>query len=377
MLADLHTIVVRNVSELDDAEAKRLGLGRWVLCAASEARRCDTCSNRILRGGPPETSSRGESRRDREGIMSESIVTARRNNGRQRPRGYASWRPREATLKLLGQVEQVLGEYSAHLPLTVRQIFYRLVAQHGYDKTERAYERLGNMLVRARRAKLVPFESIRDDGVVTRSTRFYGGVEDFEDDTARRAKSYRRDRQTGQDQYIELWCEASGMLQQLARVADPYSVPVYSCSGFASLTATYNIAARALDRDVPTVLLHVGDFDPSGESIFSAMAEDAAAFVEKDRSIGLLYVEAKRVALTAAQVAKYSLVTSPPKSTDSRSAKWTGGTCQLEALSPSLLANVVEAAIDEWIDLDTYADEVDREKDDRAELLGLPPGGTV
>jgi hypothetical protein len=40
------------------------------------------------------------------------------------------------------------------------------------------------------------------------------------------------------------------------------------------------IAARALGRDAPTILLHVGDLDPSGESIFEAMAADAAAFVE-------------------------------------------------------------------------------------------------
>ena len=33
----------------------------------------------------------------------------------------------------------VLAEYGDHLPLTVRQIFYRLVAAHGYAKSERGY----------------------------------------------------------------------------------------------------------------------------------------------------------------------------------------------------------------------------------------------
>jgi hypothetical protein len=303
-----------------------------------------------------------------------ATVTAGRHNRRRRPRGYAQWRPQPRTLGLLERVEAVLGEYSAHLPLTVRQIFYRLVAQHGYEKSESAYERLGNVLVRARRAKMVPFESIRDDGVVTQYTRFYEDVADFKDDAARRARAYRRDRQAGQGQYVELWCEAAGMLQQLARVADPYSVPVYSCGGFASLTATHSIAARALKRDVPTVLLHVGDLDPSGESIFEAMAEDAAAFVREDRSIELPEIDAVRVALTRAQVARYGLPTAPAKGSDRRSASWQGETCQLEALDPSLLANVVEAAIAVHIDLDIFEEELDSEKADRAELLGLPRG---
>ena len=81
-----------------------------------------------------------------------------------RPRGFAPWSPRPETLELIARVNAVLGEYEDHLPLTLRQIFYRLVGAHGYEKTERAYERLGEHLVRARRAGLVSMEAIRDDG---------------------------------------------------------------------------------------------------------------------------------------------------------------------------------------------------------------------
>jgi hypothetical protein len=181
---------------------------------------------------------------------------------------------------LLDQVAAVLEEYEEQLPLTVRQIFYRLVGAYGFEKTEQAYGRLCQHLVRARRARLIPFEAIRDDGVASISSAFYGSPEDFWDDTGRRIRAYRRDRQTGQEEYLELWCEAAGMAPQLATVADTYSVPVFSAGGFASLTAVRQIAERALDRLVPTVILHVGDFDPSGESIFESMVEDARAFVD-------------------------------------------------------------------------------------------------
>jgi hypothetical protein len=101
------------------------------------------------------------------------------------------------------------------------------------------------------------------------------------------------------------------MAPQLAKVADDYSVPVFSASGFSSLTAVRLIAERALARDVPTLLLHVGDFDPSGESIFDAMSGDAAAFVAADRPIQTLHVEAVRVALTSEQVAARRLRSHP------------------------------------------------------------------
>jgi hypothetical protein len=56
--------------------------------------------------------------------------------------GLADWAPRRASLQLLDQVHQVPAEYAAHLPLTIRQIFYRLVGAFSYQKTEQAYERL-------------------------------------------------------------------------------------------------------------------------------------------------------------------------------------------------------------------------------------------
>lgn len=301
-------------------------------------------------------------------------VTARRENGRRRPRGYADWRPQAKTRALLADIEGVLIEYADYLPLSVRQIFYRLVATKGYEKTEQAYNRLTEALVRARRARLIDFDLIRDDGVVTTSQDCYASPDAFWDATGERINGYRRDRQEGQPLRIELWCEAAGMLGQLDRIAANYSTPVYSAGGFVSLTGIRGIAARAVDRLVPTVLLHVGDHDPSGESIFEAMAADAAAFVEEDRIIQTLRIEPVRVALTAEQVVEHDLPTAPAKASDKRSASWEGGTCQLEALPPDLLATIVENAIREHVDLPRWEQQLEAEREDVAELRGLLPG---
>jgi hypothetical protein len=304
--------------------------------------------------------------------------TSGRDNGRKRPRGYAAWRPRAKTLALLDTVATVLDEYDEYLPLSVRQVFYRLVATAAYPKTEDAYGRLCEVLTRARRAGLIAFDAVRDDGVTTSSHGWYGSPADFWDDAVQRARSYSRDRQQGQPQRVELWCEAAGMLPQLGALAARYSVPAYSAGGFLSLTAVRQIVDRAVRRDVPTVLLHVGDYDPSGVAVFRALAEDAAAFVESDRLIGTQRIEAVRVALTEEQVEDYGLETAPPKRSDSRTRSWVGETCQLEALAPDQLAEIVTEAIDARFDLDHLTTTLLRERADRVELLRALPaaGGT-
>jgi hypothetical protein len=302
-------------------------------------------------------------------------ITAGRENGRRRPRGYAEWRPQAKTRVLLEQVSEVLEEYANQLPLTVRQVFYRLVAIYGYDKTELAYNRLAEHLVRARRARLIPFDYIRDDGIVTYSPDWHEDVESFWNDTARRIKTYARDRQAGQDYRVELWCEAAGMAPQLARVASEFSVPVFSSGGFSSLSAVRTIVDRASDRNVSTVLLHVGDFDPSGESIFESMTADAAAFLEQDKMLARLVLHPIRIALDFHQVDQYDLPTAPPKPTDSRTSAWRGETCQLEALAPDVLAEIVHTSIQYWFDEDVLDEQLAAEDLDKVELWrGLPRG---
>ena len=41
----------KRVSAQSGRITERLGLGRWVLCTATETRQCDICTNRLLRGG--------------------------------------------------------------------------------------------------------------------------------------------------------------------------------------------------------------------------------------------------------------------------------------------------------------------------------------
>src|SRR5262245_43057447 len=117
---------------------------------------------------------------------------------RTRVRGFAPWSPQKETLHLINQVKDVLREYSPYLPLTLRQIFYRLVGAHGYEKSEQEYERLGEHLNRARRAKMIPMSAIRDDGGTTIKPICYRDISDFLDTVRSAAENYKLDHTDGQ-----------------------------------------------------------------------------------------------------------------------------------------------------------------------------------
>ena len=288
-----------------------------------------------------------------------------------RPKGYAPWSPAPETAAVVRDVLAVLEEYSAHLPLTVRQIFYRLVGQYGYEKTERAYSRLAEYLVRARRAHMIPFSHIRDDGTVGSGYYGWDSVEQWVDSLKDDAAAYQRDRAYGQPVRLELWCEASGMVPQLQRAARGYPVSVYSTGGFSSVTVTHEIAVRAAGAGVPTVFMHVGDYDPSGVGIYEAMGADAQQFLWGMGGDDMALV---RVALTEEQVEEYGLPTAPPKSTDSRSRTWYGETCQAEAMPPDLLAQVVRSAVEEHMDMEVYQELLSEEEDERERLVTYMEG---
>jgi hypothetical protein len=138
-------------------------------------------------------------------------------------------------------------------------------------------------------------------------------------------------------------------------------VPVYSCSGFDSLTAKHELAREAHDaftyEGKQTVVLHLGDLDPSGVSIYESMREDVLSFVSTDvphmDPEDVIFFE--RVALERWHIGAHGLTTYPPKASDKRSRRWEGPTCQLEALPPDTLARELAGAIQMFLDPDALA----------------------
>jgi hypothetical protein len=197
-------------------------------------------------------------------------------------------------------------------------------------------------------------DAIRDDGFITNKPSSWTSPEVFLAAVQRQASKLILDRQAGQPTKLVVMCEAAGMVPQLARVAHPYGICVMASGGFDSITSKYEFA-NSCDDD--TEVLHIGDHDPSGVHIYSSLEEDVIAFAEEELASEVTFT---RLAVTPKQIKHYRLPTAPPKATDNRA--FTGQTCQAEALPPDVLAQIVQAAIEERFDMRAYKRVLSDEK---------------
>jgi hypothetical protein len=266
-----------------------------------------------------------------------------------RVRGFAAWQPRAKSLALLAAVNAILAEYVAYLPLTNRQLFYRLVGAHGYEKSEQAYKRLCELLNRARRGGMVDFAAIRDDGITRRVPHCWDDPSELIATFISEAEGFRLDRQSGHPCRLVFAIEATGMVPLVEGIAEPYGITVLSCGGFDSTTAKHDLA-QILARVPAAEVLHIGDHDPSGVHVFSSIAEDVVAFTCR------LGAHASpvftRLVVTREQIAALGLSTAPPKESDRR--EFEGETTQVEAIPPDVLVEIISDAIIERIDQEAY-----------------------
>jgi hypothetical protein len=125
-------------------------------------------------------------------------------------------------------------------------------------------------------------------------------------------------------------CEAEELQPRLYRIAHEYGVKVYSGAGFDGLKGKRAFAERAMEREVPTVVLDVGDRDNHGENIFNAAAEDAVAWAG-DIGDQLSF---RRIALTQAQAEEHDLLDA-------------GGKAEVDALPVPVLDRLLIGAIED------------------------------
>jgi hypothetical protein len=150
-----------------------------------------------------------------------------------RAKGFAEWKPQKKTLALLSDIDAVLAEYEDYLPLTIRQVFYRLVGK-GHPKTENFYATVQEVTSRARRSGRIEFSSIRDDGVSRRGGErlTYETPRDYYKIHETISNFYKRSWHDDQPTFVRLLSEASGMVPMLERAVGQYRIGVASSSGF-------------------------------------------------------------------------------------------------------------------------------------------------
>lgn len=231
--------------------------------------------------------------------------------------------------------------------LSLRQLYYRLVAANVIPNTVRAYKYVGELINNARLAGLVDWEMIVDRGRVSQIVEQVSGPSVS---LRRLAQSFRLDCWSDQPVYIEVMVEKQALEGVLWPVCAKYGVTFTSNKGYCSASTFYRVSkriSRAVKRGKQPVVLYAGDHDPSGQDMTRDVKDRLRMFCGVD-------VDVKRLALNKSQVDEHSLPPNPAKLSDSRARKYVDkyGThsWELDALPPNVLAATIEAAIVRRID---------------------------
>jgi len=248
------------------------------------------------------------------------------------------------------RINAVLDELRGYWPVTLRQLYYRLVAAGDIDNHIREYKTLSRLLTSARYNGLVDWESIEDRSRATLwAPVWLDTVEFFENEMDQFMQGYRRDLLQSQDEALEVWVEKDALSRVIARAAHRYGVLVVAGRGFSSTSYLHQFRLRVEARAAegkPTRILYFGDLDPSGWEMLPAMMR---------RLWGEMKLEGKvsgvRCALTPEQVDKYQLKHKPDalKDGDPRAgayrAQFGDLAVELDALPPDELEQLVRGSI--------------------------------
>lgn len=265
------------------------------------------------------------------------------------PVSRLSWAP------IVDQAATIVRSYDTSV--TLRQLFYRLVSIQVLPNTVTAYKTLSDRTAEARREGTFP--DLVDRG---RAIHRESSWDDPADAMAALISQYRTDRTIGQDVSLYLGVEKAGIVNQLTAWFGELGIPILALSGYSSQSYVNDVVADVSRSGRPAVLLYSGDHDPSGEDI-------DRDFISRTGC----WSKVTRIALNAEQVVQYQLPPNPGKSTDSRAAAFVarhGALVQVEldALDPTDLHSLYQAAIGEFWDESAYELALDREREDVALL---------
>ena len=266
----------------------------------------------------------------------------------------------------LNKVKEILEDLDEYKPLTLRQIFYQLVAKGYIENTKSQYGLLSGLLKHARLDELISWDDIEDRVRRFEDLRGWPEKEDYIKAALRGfLEYYTRDLLQTQEKYIEIWIEKDALSALFVRAAKPYTVPIVVCRGFSSVSFLNDFKNRILIKDGKRpIMLYFGDFDPSGVEMLDAMIETLT------NEFKIPGIEFKRIALMKEDIEKYKLPHNPDaiKEGDTRTEKHVEQygelAVELDALRPDVLIDKIERAIKAELDMDAFQDEYEKQQND-------------
>lgn len=275
---------------------------------------------------------------------------------------------RQKALDIIAQANTIIADYQGQgFNLTLRQLYYQFVAKALIPNTERSYKNLGQTINDGRLAGLIDWNAIEDR---TRNLVAWRHYESPEHAIRSVLDSYDIDMWSNQEMRVEVWIEKEALVGVISGVCGELDVPYFACRGYVSQSEQWR-AGRRMKRDGRnTVMIHLGDHDPSGMDMTRDNDDRLRMFANYNGR-----VEVRRIALNMNQINEYNPPPNPAKFSDSRFAQYVAEygdeSWELDALEPAVLTQLIQDEVDSIRDMDLWAERVEQLDDDKRILGGI------
>jgi len=272
-----------------------------------------------------------------------------------------------SSLELITTANGILNEYAGQgYRLSLRQLYYQLVARDFIENTVKSYKRIGNLVSDARLAGLLDWGMIEDCGRDANIPTAWTSPAEI---VRAAAQQFRVDRWQGQPCHVEVMVEKDALSGILGPVCRELHVRFTANKGYSSSSAMYDAGKRMANARKYGKQIHVfyfGDHDPSGIDMTRDIDERLAQFARTGK------IEVHRLALNMNQVEEWNPPENPAKETDSRfeayQEQFGDSSWELDAVEPRTLANLVRENVGELIDHDQWQEVMEGEERMREEL---------
>ncbi len=279
------------------------------------------------------------------------------------------------TQQLIQLINAIIRSYQAQgFTLSVRQIYYQLVARDVFPNTEQSYKRIANVINDGRMAGEIDWDAIEDRN---RDIEVRGRWTSGSSIIKACANSFHMDMWDNQEHRVIVIVEKAALAGVLSGVCHKYDVPLLAARGYPSVSIVREMALThiidPIQKGQYVTVLHLGDHDPSGIDMTRDLQERFDTFIHPEVPLGddeMFTLE--RIALSMDQINEKRPPPNPAKTTDARfngylkmygSKSW-----ELDALEPSYLNNLVERQIEGYIDEDKWQKQEDRIAEVRKKL---------
>jgi len=258
-----------------------------------------------------------------------------------------SFRPQ--SLNTIELINGVIREYaSMGYDLTLRQLYYQLVAKGYIENSQQSYKRTGELINNARLAGLIDWKAIVDRTRNLKERSHWSSPRQIIDSAI---NQYFIDIRKDQPVYVEVWVEKEALVEVVGRACHELDVPYFACRGYVSQSEMWSASQRFINHSYHcerAVILHLGDHDPSGVDMTRDIQDRLNLFGTD------VYVA--RIALTWEQVQQYAPPPNPAKLTDSRCKNYIENygseSWELDALNPTIIHNLIRDNVEYLTDWD-------------------------